>query len=147
MTKHSMQALIHLYDKYGAMLYGIALENAPTDKAAAQVLITTFEKAQEQNILENNGHCICATLIKLTIATAHQTVGEQPKDNNSLNLLPTKPLLHKVLFENKSSIQTSGETDLTHEAIGKMIREELNSIRDAKKQTAVGQLQQAARES
>lgn len=144
MTNHSTQALLNLYDKYGAMLYGIALRMATTEEAAAQIMLTTFEKAQQQNIVENNGHCIWATLIKLTVATAHQTVGGQPKSNNPLNLLPTKPLLHKVLFENKSSSQLCSETDLTHEAIGKMIREELNTSRDANKEATSKQLKPAS---
>ena len=91
MPTYSALTLIELYDKYGAILYGIALEIAPTDEAATPVLIATFEKAQELNIVENHGHCICATLIKLTIATARQTINGRPNGNNPLGLQPINP--------------------------------------------------------
>jgi hypothetical protein len=131
MANHSTQTLIDLYGRYSAMLYGIALQIAPSDVEAAQILLTTFEKAQEQIEVENNGHCIWVALIKLNMTTARQQMEGRFNNHNLPNLFPANPLLRKVLFENKTIRQLRNETNLTLEEFGKMMREELHTIRDA----------------
>ncbi len=145
MLIHTTNALINLYDQYGAILYGIALQMVLTEKEASQILLTVFEKAKEHNILKNNKHCICAALIKLTVVTARQSMEGHIKSKNPLNLLPAKPLLHEILFENKSLSQLSNETKLSVEEIRKKVREELNSLREADNDAASVELQRAAR--
>ena len=56
-----------LYDTYSPMLYDIALQIAPTQKVAEQIIITTFTKAHKQKIEQQIYPSPCITLLKLLI--------------------------------------------------------------------------------
>ncbi len=108
------------------------MENAPTDNAAAQILLITFEKAHEQEIVENKKHCILATLIRLTLETAHHLLGSQSKRSDTPSSpFQQYPFLHQIFFESKAIRQVSDEFGLTSKELGKLIRAELKAIREA----------------
>lgn len=111
------------------------MENAHTEKAAAHILLITFEIAQEQKIVEHKGHCILATLIRLTLATANQLIDGQSKHSHpTLSLLHQNPFLHQLFFKGKAIRELCDEFGLTSQELGKMIRAELNAVREANKE-------------
>ena len=91
-----------LYHTYGAKLYSIALEIAPNQAAAEQILIGTFVKIHRQQAALLNGHSppVYIALIKLILQTAHeQLYTSQLKYNFKLKHFANTPLLNKLICE------------------------------------------------
>ena len=64
--------LENLYNTYNFMLYGIALEISPFYQKAEEILIRTFHKIHEQNLLAIRPALCCNTH-----QTGHRTAHEQ----------------------------------------------------------------------
>ena len=125
--------LENLYNTYGPMLYGIALEISPAPKEAEEILIRTFHKIHEQNLLQARP-ALCATLIKLVIRTAHEQLNPgQLKNNFRLKQFESTPLIHKLLCEQISLENYGEENKLTRAEVAKRIREEFILLRNLKK--------------
>ncbi|MBC8110648.1 MAG: hypothetical protein H7Y04_06265 [Verrucomicrobia bacterium] len=124
-----------MYDTYGSIVYGIALEMSQNQKEAEGILISTFEKIYKQKLMQQDSHCICATLIKLTVMTAC----EQLKQTHGFKLkrFENTPLLHKLLCEQVSLASYCEENKLTQIQVAKTIREELNYLRNSHTKTNI----------
>lgn len=130
MDEQTVNTLENMYDKYSPMLYGIAAEIASSQKEAEQILLTTFQKAHRNDLIEKNKHSLCASLIKLTIQTAHEQL--KPKNNFKLKQFENTPLLHKLLCEQINLEDHCTENKITRTQVLKQIRKEFNSIRNTK---------------
>ena len=116
------------------MLYGIAVEISPSQKAAKEILITTFKKIHEQNLIQIYPS-LCVTLIKLLIKTAHQQLKpKELKHNFKLKQFENTSLLHKFLCEKIDLEDHCTENKLTRSEVGKILREEFNLLRKTKKE-------------
>jgi len=126
--------LENIYDKYSAMLYSIAVEISPSQKAAKEILITTFKKIREQNLIQIYPS-LCVTLIKLLIKTSHQQLKpKELKHNFKLKQFENTPLLHKFLCEKIDLEVHCTENKLTRSEVGEILREEFNLLRKTKKE-------------
>lgn len=86
------------YDKYSAMVYGLALKMTDSQKDAEEVLVNTFINLQKENLIEKKAHCICATLIKLTIRNARENKTYiKPATDLKLKKFEHTTYLHKLL--------------------------------------------------
>ncbi len=91
-----------LYDKYGAMLYGIALEISPSSKEAEFILISTFKRISSKNLLLQNSTFWGITLMKGLIAAAQEQFSAgQVRNNFVLTRFESTPLLHELISEQK----------------------------------------------
>jgi hypothetical protein len=119
------------YDKYSAMLYGIALEISPSSKEAEIILIKTFEKAYSQNLMNSEKAGICGILIKLVIQSAHEVLlPKELKHNFKLNRFEDSPLLHQLLCEQISVNEICLKNKLSSLEVSQKIREEFKIFRN-----------------
>jgi hypothetical protein len=123
----------NMYDKYSPMVYGIVLEISPTKEQAGQILVRLFQKVYEQNILQEKKHCLCATLIKLTIQTAQEQL-KQKKNNNFL-LFKDSKFLNMIICEERPVTTICEEYKMTFNQVTQKIREELHIVQHLKKVT------------
>ena len=131
MEKKSTNIIENLYDKYSVMLYDIALEISPSAKEADIILISTFVKIHDQNIIDQENSAICATLIKLVIQSAHEVLMPDELEHNfRLKRFENSPLLHKLLCEqiNKNDNFLKNKSMPTEHA--QKVREEFITIRN-----------------
>ena len=103
-VKNPINEFEKIYDRFSPMLYSIALEIAPSEKEAEEIMIITFQKLHRQKLMDTNQHSICATLIKLIIEPAK----EQFKSPSiRLKLFENSPSLHSLLCES-TSLENTG---------------------------------------
>ena len=122
----------NIYDKYSKMLYSIAEEISPSQKAAEEIQITTFKKVHKQNLIQQIYPSICVTLIKLLIQTAHEQIyHNELKHNFKLKQFENTPLLHKLLCEQINIESNCTENNLSRTEAGKILREEFNLLRNS----------------
>ena len=131
MEKQTTNTIESLYNKYSKMVYGIALEISPSHKEAEFILIKTFKKVHQQNIINQVSSSICVTLIKFVIQTAHEVLmPEELKHNFKLKCFENSPLLHQLLCEQISVDDICVKHELTPLDVSKKVREEFNAIRN-----------------
>lgn len=130
MEKRATNTIESLYDKYSVMLYGIALEISPSQKEAETILIKTFEKVHQQNIIHQENSSMCATLIKLVIQAAHEVLmPDELKHNFKLKRFENCPLLHQLLCEQLSVDDICLKNEFSPSEVSQKVREEFNTIR------------------
>ena len=113
----------NIYDQYADMLYGIALQIAPDEILARQILIATFIKVHRQKITDQKHPALCILLIKLIIETARELL----KGNTQfiLKQFEKTPMLHKILCVEDVIEEIGRQHQLTTAEIAKKIREEI----------------------
>lgn len=139
---HLSPSMHKLYQDYGARLYVVALEIAPDQSAAENILIETFVKIHQQQLVQLNEHPppIYITLIKLLLQTAHEHLyTDQLKYNFKLKQFEHTPLLHKLICEQISLENYCKENHLSRAEAAKEIRKELMSIRKVKSEMPTSQ--------
>lgn len=129
-NKITLSTLKNVYDKYSALVYGIALEITNSKQQAEQVLIRTFEKVQQPNILDHNPGAVCATLIKLTTTTAKELNNELHRTDLKLKRFENQPMLNTLLCNNTSLDDFCKENRLTRMEAAKKLRYEFNLYRE-----------------
>jgi hypothetical protein len=70
-----------VYDKYGTMLYSLALEICKCPDKAEKTVTQTFGKALNENILTENGSSLCSSLIKILIKKSFENLNDYEKKN------------------------------------------------------------------
>lgn len=119
-----------LFEKYNSMLYGIAIQIAPGEKEADEILIPTFVKAQQLSIGEQSSPSPFVALTRLLVQTGQemlkQTVGET---YFTLQPFSKTPLLHKLLSGQTSLEEYCIENEVSRAEAQQMLREELNLVR------------------
>ncbi len=127
-------SLENIYDFYSRMLFNIAVEISATEQEAEEILLATFKKIHEQNIVQQIPPSLCLKLIKLLIQTAHERLKpEELKHNFKLKQFESTPLLHKLLCEQINLERHCIENNISLAEAGKILREEFNLLRNAKK--------------
>lgn len=117
----------NIYDTYSPMLFGIAVQISPTEKEAEVIIIATFKKIHEQNLIDQTSPLLCVTLIKLLIQTAH----EQLKLKNfKLKQFENAPLLHKLLCEQAELENHCIENNLSRADARKILHEEFKRLKN-----------------
>jgi hypothetical protein len=119
-----------IYDKYAAMLYGIALEICPTEECAEQVFIKTFNSIYVQNKTRKNSPSFYVELIKLIIETAKMEVCTNDEQKNlKLKQFQNTALL-QLLISDEQRLDTYCKTnEITRQDGLLMIRYEFNILR------------------
>ena len=131
MEKQAVISIESVYDSYSAMLYGIALEISPSLKVAEDILIKTFEKVHQLNIIKHVSSSICVTLIKLILQTAQKELKhDEQKHNFKLKRFENYPLLHQMLCEQINLDGICLKHKLTPLKASQKLREEFISTRD-----------------
>ena len=113
-----------VYNTYSSMVYSIALETSANQTKASEITIHTFKILCEQNATELNSHCLCATIIKLTIETAHKILKPTAlKHNFNLKIFENCPLLRQLLLEQMSMDKCCEQNNLNRAAIALKLRD------------------------
>jgi hypothetical protein len=129
-TNQTASAIESIYDAYGPMLYGIALELAAGVNQADEILARTFAKIRKQNLFTEDQSSVCARLIRLLIESAQEVLDTRQTENIKLKHFEKTPLIHKLLCEQANITDYCEESKLTRLEAGKKLREELMSIRN-----------------
>ncbi len=124
-----------LYNIYSSVMYGAALKISTSQKDAEQILITSFQKLQQQNVNQKNYSSLCLTIVKLTVETAKEL---KQKGHIRLRELESTSILEKILFKNISLENICKQNDLSQPEALKKIREEINTIRNMENCTQRG---------
>ena len=118
-----------LYDTYSPLLYGIALQIAPTQKEAEQIFITTFTNAHQQNIEEQKYPSLIITLLKIIIHTAHLQLNNNiGKTNFKIKQFKNTPMLHQIICEQMTIENYCIENKIAKAEAIKNIKEEFSEI-------------------
>ncbi len=120
--------LEHLYDKYGAMLYSIALEISPSPKEAEVILIGTFKKIYAKNLVFNNSPSWGIKLIKGLLATARKNYFVQLNNNCSLERFENTPLVNEIICRQKGISNFCDVNRISISDARKQLRLELASL-------------------
>jgi hypothetical protein len=113
-----------LYDRYSAVLYGVALEISPTETDAESILISTFKKCYKPNLNIETGSLLI-TLIKLMIQTAHDKFHTGTNRTNfTLKIFENTPMLHRSLCDQNGFEGYCSEKMLSRQEGFKQMREE-----------------------
>ena len=127
-----------LYDTYSPMLYGIALQIAPTHMEAEYILSATFSKALQQNWCEQKHPSPCIEIIKLLIKTAHQRLNNNIGETNfKIKQFENTPMLHQLLCEQMTVEDYCMQNKIAKEKALKDFRMELSLILEAKIETKI----------
>ena len=118
------------YDTYSPMLYGIAIQLAPTQMQAEALLINTFKLLHMQNFHKENQTNVCLSLVKIIIQTAEHEFSQ--KQNA---LFHNAPLLNQLLSEKITVKELCQQIRINPIQLGKLIRAELNSFCTIEKST------------
>ena len=119
-----------LYTTYSAMVYSIAIEISPTKRQAKEILISTFQKAYKQNIVEQKYPSNCISVFNLLIQSAHEQLNnDQDKTNIQLAKFKNYPMLQFILCEQATLENHCTENNITNEKAGKNLRAELLLLR------------------
>ncbi len=125
----TQNSLAKVYDLYGPMLYGIALEICEVEKTAEEIIFTTFQKFVKQNYLNSKKELFCALLIKLMIQTAHEQLNKNSAVFNfKVKQFEKAPLLHKLLCELIPLEDHCNNVKITRLEAARQIRSEFNLI-------------------
>lgn len=136
MISNSANELSDLYDKYSAVLYGIALKISPSKKHAEKILIETFRKAYHLKIAAAIYPSPLVKLIKIVVQKAHEYTGAE-NNNFVIRDFKNTPLLHQILFEGISVQSYCNNNNLTKPEFDEIIREEFNGLRIVQKKKKV----------
>ncbi len=119
----------YLYDKYSPILYSIALQVAPCQQQAEQILTETFTKAHELNFADHKSPKLLLFLMKLVVQTAHQQLNNGRGEMKfSIEYFRNTPILHFVIFEQKSLENYCFENQIQKECAMRKLRMEFSSI-------------------
>ncbi len=125
------QALERVYDEYGAVIYGVAMQISSSEEEAEQILMQVFKKLQGQKLM--NQHLPCIRFVKLTIETALELYPEYNGSQLTWKPFYRSPLLKKLFCENVS-IQSLSELDnITSAQCMKNLKMELSLFLNMKK--------------
>ncbi len=124
-----------MYDTYGPLLYGIALQISSTEREAEQILISTFTKARRENIEKQEYPSLYISLLKFMVQTAHHRINNNiGRTNFKIKQFEETPMLHKLICEQMSLQDYCIEKKITKEKGMTDFRNELALIiRRAKK--------------
>jgi hypothetical protein len=93
----SDQGLESIFDKYGGVLYGIALQICPTEKQAELVLVKTLKSLSAHKPMPAPNIALCMQLIHLIIKTAKSEGYYEPgRSDGRLKLFENCPLLRQL---------------------------------------------------
>ena len=133
MSQNTLYSFEKIYDKYSALLYGVALQISPTTAVAEQILINTFKKAHQQNILNKNYPQLLIILIKLTIKTANEACNPDDLINKfRLKQFEKMPILNQFLCEEISIENYCIQNNLTQKEVVDSICKDFRLLKNYK---------------
>ena len=124
-----------LFEKYNSRIYGIALQIAPSEKEAEEILIRTFVLAQQLAIGEQSSPSPFVALVRLLIQTGQEKLN-QPLGETYFTLKPFSktPLLHKLFCGQMSLEDYCIENEVSRAEAQQMLRQELLLVRGQEKE-------------
>lgn len=126
-----------IYDVYAPVLYSIALQLCPTEAKAEEVLLATFNKIYTQKLILLNERPSYITLIKLTIATAHELLHTgKTTFNFKIKEFENMPLLHQLLVEQLSVENYCSKNNIARQEVQLLIKKEFKLIQQLLKKTS-----------
>jgi hypothetical protein len=127
----------NIYAKYCPLLYGVVLQICPVKKQAKQILIKTFIKIDDQDIIHETYPGYCITLMRLIIKTAQEEFYPgQLKNNFRLKEFENTRLLHQFLCHQISLENYCSENHLTQQEGLQIIYQEFRSLQNFKKENS-----------
>ncbi len=123
----------NIYNKYAALLYGIALEICPDEAYAEQVFITTFKNIYDHNKTGQNSPSYYVEIIKLILAIAKLKVYPNvEKVNFKLKQFDITPLLQQLIC-NEDSLDNYCDTHKISKQDGlQIMRNEFETLKNLK---------------
>ena len=119
----------NIYDTYCPMLYGIALKICHSKRKAEELLIITFKKLYQQNIVQERYPAYCITLIRLIIKKAKELYPANFKNNIRLKQFENTLFLNQLFCDPISLQDYCNEEYLTLQEARQIIRKELITLR------------------
>ena len=102
-----------IFDKYGGVLYSIALQICPTEKQAELVLVTTVRSLSAREPLPPPNIALCMRLIHLIIKTAKSEGYYEPeRSGGRLKIFANSPLLRQLFCEQQTLAEYCLQTKL-----------------------------------
>ena len=126
-------AFENIYEKYSAIIYGIALEICPNVICAELVFTATFKKIYNSNITVQNSPIYYIELIRLVFRiTKNEIYPHEKKINFKLKQFDTTPLLQQLIC-NEISLDNYCILNNIEKNVGlRLIKSEFNSLRNLK---------------
>jgi hypothetical protein len=105
--------LASIFDKYGGVLYGIALQICPTEKQAELVLVKTLRSLSAREPMPPPNIALCMQLIHLIIKTAKSEGYYTPGwSDRRLKLFEDSPLLRRLFCEQQTLAEFCLQTNM-----------------------------------
>lgn len=112
------------------MLYSIALEIAPSQKLAEQILTSTFLEFYTNDLTRPDHPTTCMVLIKLLIKNAHRLLDHSKLGPNlKVKRFEAMPVLHQLICQQQRPEHYCEENAIPRSSVTKIIRDEFNSLR------------------
>jgi len=125
------KSLEYIYDQYGAVMYGIAMQISSNEKEAEQILVGTFKKIYNQN--PTNQPLPGIRFIKLTIETACELFPKYNRNDLQLKPFHRLPILNKLLCENACAQSLSKHFNISSSQLMKDLKMEMDFFLYTKK--------------
>ena len=120
----------NLFDKYGHILYGVAIKCSPSKSEAERILCAVFKKIDLDEINRIPYNSVCYSLMSAVVRLARE---EFRFERTSIsNDIPSKSYLDKMYFKESTLDEICIESNKTRFEIALQIREELKVQRNKK---------------
>lgn len=117
------------YNKYSPMVYEMALQIAPNQNTAQQILISTFTTANHQNIALQTFPLPSITLIKILVDTAHQQLNKGlGSPNFKIKQFENTPILQHLFCELSTLENYCNNLKITKEQAAINLRAEISTL-------------------
>jgi hypothetical protein len=102
-----------IFDKYGGVLYGIALQICTNERQAELVLVKTIRSLSARKPLPPSNIVLCMQLIHLIIKTAKsEGYYESERSGGRLKLFEDSPLLRRLFCEQQTLAEFCLQTNM-----------------------------------
>ena len=127
------QSLECIYDEYGPVMYGVAMQISASVQEAERILIHAFKKIKKQKLAEQAPSMWGFKLVKLTIETALELYPKYKGNHLQLKSFYRSPILRKLLCEDVNITSLSNQDDITPAQCMKNLKMELSLFLSIKK--------------
>jgi hypothetical protein len=118
----------NIYEKYSPMLYGIALQIIPSKNKAEDLLILTFKKIVNQDVIQKPYPAYCIILMRLILKTAQEIYPKKFKNGFKLRHFENAPFLNQIICEQIDFQDHSEKNNHTRKEVLKIIHHEFRAI-------------------
>ena len=127
------QSLECIYDKYGSVMYGVAMQISSNKIEAERILIHAFKKIKRQKLSDQAPPLPILKFVKLTIEAAFELYPKYKGNLLQLKLFDRSPILRKLLCDDVNIKTLSEHDEMTPAQCMKNLKMELSLFPGIKK--------------